>query len=1489
MVRDSSGNLFGTTLFGGAFNSGTVFEVPSGTNSITALASFDGTNGRVPVAQTGLVVDPGGNLFGITGYGGTTNQGTLFEVHQGSGTITTLVTFNGTNGASPRSLIVDSSGTVFGTTAGGGAFSDGTIFEVPSGTGTLVTLASFNGSNGSQPAGGIALDSNGNLFGITAETPTGYGYGALFELPRGSGTINSLASFDGTVGVGSYASGVVVDSSGNTFVALLGGVLEVAAGSHTVTTVTNISTSGILIVDSSDNVFMAGSQAGPTFSVFEKQHGSSTFTTLATGSGFGGVTLSAIDSSGNLYGVVQGGGLYFPDRGKVFEVPSGSGTVVTVAAFHGTTGARAHSRLVEDSSGNLFGATTVGGAFGAGTIFEVKQGSNTVAVLANFNGTNGIAPGGLILDSNGNLFGTTAYGGIGFDPAHPDPGAGYGTVFELASGSSTITTLASFDGSNGSLPGYDSIYGNDTYPGSLIADSHGNFFGTTLVGGAYNHGTVFELPSGSGNITTLASFDGTNGAAPAPTLALDSSGNLFGTTMLGGASSSGTVFEVQPGSGTSTVLANLNTHTGNDGLVLDSSGNLYFLASNQIFELPQGSGTATTLVDFGPDPTYGEPDGNLIVDNNGNLFGTCMGGPLGGGGVFEIKQGSSTITGLANLPGRYYGSDAISLIEDTSGNLFGTTRGYLDTEGTIFEVPAPIKISPATLPNGTAGLAYSQTLLASGGLGTLTFSTLAGTLPKGLVLSSTGVISGTPSTLGTYTFTVLAGESLGDSSSQSYTVIIGPPITITTTTLADGAAGTPYLQAISATGGMGVIVFNLTSGTLPTGLTLSTAGVLAGTPTSPGQYSFTVTATDSIGTTATYAYSLSVPAGLSQYLVTVQGSGTVQAGSLFAVSVQAADQYGDPIHNYTGPAGVTASVSPPSAASSFPITVPINGLGQGFFLASLKQAGSYTITVSSGSFSGSTTTPVIVTAGPPSRVAFAAQPLSTPTGVALPAVTIQILDAYGNVVTSDNSDAVTVGVASGPPGAPGFTPASTTTATVVNGVATFSNLVLATPGSYTLTELVPFLYTGPRSNSFSVTPLQVLPGSFAGTPSGFSLQLNAPILVNSMTPALYGSGASASVTPTVTLMQTTGTPPAGNVLPYQVPGSLVIDQGTNTLTFVETDTASVVNSGTPLLPDGVYVVHITSSGLNGLQARNSGGGYLDGSHAGTPGHDFSATFTVGAAAAGDDVLWVPATADGPGQALSAPGMNKVGGGYPLYLDDQTGQVTDAQTTLTYNPALLTVIPSSTATFTVTVPSSGTALLHYHGPALAAGTQTAIGFLTATVPAGTTANPVPYKAKDLLALSGVSLNGGTIPAVGGSAVHLVAYVGDADGNGAYSSSEALLITRAALQTDTGFAAYPLVDPVIVADIDGSGFIPADAALQVNEAGVGVPTANLPVPPIPSGVVFHTAARYAQATAMKTTNNTNHPNKSLLAEVAADGLYDMLAWEMLTPPSRRLLRR
>src|SRR5260370_209644 len=178
----------------------------------------------------------------------------------------------------------------------------------------------------------------------------------------------------------------------------------------------------------------------------------------------------------------------FLERLEDRTVPS----LVTLASFNHSNGANPYGGLVEDSSGNLFGTTQQGGTFGYGTVFELAAGSGSITTLANFNGSNGAYPvGGLVEDSGGNLFGTTYEGGAFFA----------GTVFEVAAGSGSITTLANFNGSNGVIP-----------RGGLGEARGGNPFGSPSEGGAFVDGTVFEVAAGSGSITTLANFNGSDGA-----------------------------------------------------------------------------------------------------------------------------------------------------------------------------------------------------------------------------------------------------------------------------------------------------------------------------------------------------------------------------------------------------------------------------------------------------------------------------------------------------------------------------------------------------------------------------------------------------------------------------------------------------------------------------------------------------------------------------------------------------------------------------------------------------------------------------------------------------------------------------------------------------------------------------------------------------------------------------------------------------------------
>jgi hypothetical protein len=684
------------------------------------------------------------------------------------------------------------------------------------------------------------------------------------------------------------------------------------------------------------------------------------------------------------------------------------------------------------------------------------------------------------------------------------------------------------------------------------------------------------------------------------------------------------------------------------------------------------------------------------------------------------------------------------------------------------------------------------------------------------------------------TFVVLPGVTQsGSGQSVAVNTAFANPLVITIT----DSSGNPVPN---------VSVSFAAPGSGASGIFSNSTANITGTTNSLGQISETFTANTVAGSytvmasvmgfSSPFSFRLTNQAGpVSQFLAAAQGGPATVAGRAFLVVVQAADMFGNPVTSYGGPPNLTANINPASPGSSFPSTVPIDSHGLGLFLANVYKVGSYTITLSSGTFTGATS-PVTVTAGPAVKLGFGTQPANTPTGNVLPTVTVQVLDMYGNVITTDNTDSVILGIAAGPGS---FRSGSTLTATVHNGVASFSNLTLIQPGSYALSAVVPTLFTGPNSNAFTVMPLQVLPGSFTGTPSGFSLQFNTSYLVNSLTPVLFGPGFGSSAAPSSVILTTD--PAHLNDTAAYVEGSLVLDPATNAITFVATNTALLTNNGSPVLPDGTYTAIIRSSAAtNGFQALSSGGGFLDGRGTGTPGSgDYTASFTVHTA--GADVLWVPATADGPGQALNAPGNNQLGSGYPIYLNDTTGQVTRVQVTVDYNPALLTVTDVSGAGFTLLGASTpGHAVLQYSGPALPAGSQVPVGYLIARVPGGTTANPTPYKAKDLLHLSNVALNSGAIPVVASDALHLVAYVGDGDGNGAYSSNDAVLITRVALQTDAGFAAYPLVDPVIVADTDGSGFIPADAALQANEAGVGFPTANLTSPPVPSGVIFQAIA-------------------------------------------------
>jgi uncharacterized repeat protein (TIGR03803 family) len=325
--------------------------------------------------------------------------------------------------------------------------------------------------------------------------------------------------------------------------------------------------------------------------------------------------------------------------------------------------------LVFDSAGNIYGTTNGGGQYcqssgGCGTLYELSPsvgGGWNETVLYNFcttgiwftcpDGSNPLA--GLIMDGGGNLYGTTAGGGTGQ----------WGTVFRLSPPSSgngnwTETVLWNFAQTteNGFEPGY----------GRLNMDAEGNIYGTTTRGGTKNLGTVFELtPLGDGtySFAILHSFSGLDGAVPQYGVAIDTAGNLYGTTENGGrgkaicSAGCGVVYELSPSSnGTweETALYKFDGIVGaypispvsidKDGSLYGTfftgdGGSCYFDPCGGVFKLiPQAGGSEKKYIFyFNGDQAGGNPQSGVMVGGNTIVYGT------GTGNIYMLKDKNETV------------------------------------------------------------------------------------------------------------------------------------------------------------------------------------------------------------------------------------------------------------------------------------------------------------------------------------------------------------------------------------------------------------------------------------------------------------------------------------------------------------------------------------------------------------------------------------------------------------------------------------------------------------------------------------------------------------------------------------------------------------------------------------------------------------------------------------------------------------------------------
>jgi uncharacterized repeat protein (TIGR03803 family) len=402
-------------------------------------------------------------------------------------------------------------------------------------------------------------------------------------------------------------------------------------------------------------------------------------------------------------------------------------TFTTLHSFDGGDGENPQiAVLVQGIDGNLYGTMPSGGAYSGGTVFKITP-SGTFTTIYNFCSQSGCSDGkypltGLVQTTNGDFYGETFYGGSKSGANCVEDGCG--TVFKITP-RGTLTTLYNFCSQSGCTDGENPM-------GTLVNATNGYFYGTTYAGGADGQGTVFKI-SPSGTLTTLHNFCSqsgcTDGSGPIAGLVQATNGNLYGMTNSGGAKGDGTVFKIAPSGGsTFKTLYSFCSQSGctdgestRGGLVQAANGDLYGTTllggangGGTVFKISP-SGKLTTLYSFcsqsgcadGDDPWAG-----LVQATNGDFYGTTsLGGTYGTyyGTVFSQSVGLGSFVETRPTSGV-----AGRLVEILGTDLTGATTVTFNGTPAAFTVVSPTLIT-TTVPTG-ATTGTVQVVTPSGAL-----------------------------------------------------------------------------------------------------------------------------------------------------------------------------------------------------------------------------------------------------------------------------------------------------------------------------------------------------------------------------------------------------------------------------------------------------------------------------------------------------------------------------------------------------------------------------------------------------------------------------------------------------------------------------------------------------------------------------------------------------------------------------------------------------
>jgi len=713
-------------------------------------------------------------------------------------------------------------------------------------------------------------------------------------------------------------------------------------------------------------------------------------------------TLTASGGTGPYsYAVTAGAlpaGLSLSAGGVISGTPTAAGAFsVTVRAMDtdGYSGTRTYNQTVAAPPMILTAAAMPGGAVGTPYATSVTASGATAPYI--YQVTAGALPAGLSLSASGAISGTPTTGGtFNFTIRATDSSTGTNAPFaaggmyaiNITAPTVTVSPVGLFDAqigqaysatitASGAQAPYSFAVTAGALPAGLSLSAGGALTGAPTASGTFNF-TVRAtdsngFPAQGSRVYTLT--------VVAPTLSLQPGllpnatfGEAYSTSFTAGGGSSPYSYQVTAGalpaglnlslagllSGTPTVQGPFNfTVTTTDST---TGAGPYSLAQPY------------SLLVSPPAPPIANPATLTLAANSPGepVVLTLGGGTATGVAVGAVTPAHGTLS-IAGLTMTYIPDPGYSGPDSFTYTAFNVT-GHSPEATVSVTVTAPTLTLSALPTTGQVTAPYSGTATAS--LGTAPYSVVrtAGALPGGLTLAANGTLSGTPTAAGTFNFTLEATDTYGATGSQAYTVTIDAP-TVAITGPAAGAlpgvvAGTAYSETFTAAGGQGAHGFSITAGALPPGLTLSSAGVLSGTPTTPGAFNFSVTPRDSSGAPGPYlgapvAYSLAVSAptiavspsslpaaatataysativasggvGAYDYTVTAGAlpaglslsnggalSGTLTASGAFNFTVTATDSFG-----FTGARAFSVTVSDPTVAITAPAAGALPG-GQG--------------------------------------------------------------------------------------------------------------------------------------------------------------------------------------------------------------------------------------------------------------------------------------------------------------------------------------------------------------------------------------------------------------------------------------------------------------------------------------------------------------------------------------------------------------------------------